>query len=501
MIRSLPLLLALTLAGCADLERRAEIDRRSSVVPNLYDQGRGARERMTIGNVTIDNESLLLGDRIEIDPHGAPLPEAAERPGAVHLRAASPQPFEHFAEQLAGILRIPVRPPGRCELAGGHGEAVPVVDLTRTALFNHSGPASEVLTRLAAAFGLSWSHDGGAIRFDCLETRVFRQAVQPDLVLTGAAGGARRSDGETILEGLKETLKLLLAGEGTFQLEPVSGDLVVRTSPVRMQEVARYLERSFARQQQLISIEVTVLTLELEGSDTVTVNLAAAFSDIVRNQPVIFQSLAGSVAGFAGVVSEVPSGMRTGTVDAVLGALSTLGRISKQEGGFIKTQSEVAGSFKRTREIYYVDSALTTEAGLTTGTQTRTQLSKIEVGFDLQVRPRLLPGGRVSVSYDLSVDELLKLETITNAQGQVVQQRPEVARRRSRESVPLAVGETLVAGGYVLDDARSDAAAPLWASVPVLGGSRSSMGSSTVSVILLTPRVANPGQPSAGLRS
>jgi hypothetical protein len=487
-------------AGCAGDERK-EIASQYAVMKPLAEEGKGARGGKANGGF-VATDTRWLGTGIFINQHGAPLPARVQHVsvenGGMGLR--------DILEMLATRTGIPIRPPAAMGKKGEGG--VGKDPLERPMPSSVNGTLETVLDRLAAYYGVSWRFQDSVIDVQRWETRTFPLAVESDLkgkVSTGTGGGKDAGDagggdgdGLAMLKDVEAAVKILVGDEGEVHLAASTGDITVETTVPRMREVERRIKEFNRAHTPNIAVTVKIIELSVSTGNDLSFSLANVIQNMAgHGQLGAFQSLAGQGNGLFGLVSagRNSAGVNIaggGSVDAVVGALSSIGEVASQEGAYITTTSDGQKSVTRQKEVPYIEST-TQILGSVSGPGQVVQKQAVKlVGFALRIKPSILPGGRIKMNFDVAADTVGKIVNVTNSAGDVTQQLVPVNRNRTEYSVNLAAGDVAVIGGYEINDVRADDAAPLAARIPLLGGHRNTAGTRIVSVIVVSPSVMAP---------
>ena len=355
------------------------------------------------------------------------------------------------------------------------------------------GALRGLLADIAARWGVYWRVHHGGIEFYKFATRTYPVGL---VTLTGkvnysiansvgspaasgtagtsgtassgsagtTGGGTLAVSGSNVLQSYQDVLsgvRTILASAGQDQGEavvsPGLGTVTVTATPPVQRMVRAYL-RGLARDaDRNVAVRVRVYQVTLSNSADYGASLSAAFENAAQSiaattSGVNLTGALGNPANGMGALSLIiPSAAKGGLpgdfagTQAVLQALDSVGRTSLVTSGSVITENGEPGPIQSAQEITYLASSGTTDTAnvgststLTPGTQT--------VGFTADFLPRILPRGRILLSYQIQLSSLISLTTVSSGGSTI--QVPDIQTQSDAQSVVLKSGQTLVMAGF-----------------------------------------------------
>ena len=355
------------------------------------------------------------------------------------------------------------------------------------------GALRGLLADIAARWGVYWRVHHGGIEFYKFATRTYPVGL---VTLTGkvnysiansvgspaasgtagtsgtassgsagtTGGGTLAVSGSNVLQSYQDVLsgvRTILASAGQDQGEavvsPGLGTVTVTATPPVQRMVRAYL-RGLARDaDRNVAVRVRVYQVTLSNSADYGASLSAAFENAAQSiaattSGVNLTGALGNPANGMGALSLIiPSAAKGGLpgdfagTQAVLQALDSVGRTSLVTSGSVITENGEPGPIQSAQEITYLASSGTTDTAnvgststLTPGTQT--------VGFTADFLPRILPRGRILLSYQIQLSSLISLTTVSSGGSTI--QVPDIQTQSDAQSVVLKSEQTLVMAGF-----------------------------------------------------
>jgi type IVB pilus formation R64 PilN family outer membrane protein len=434
----------------------------------------------------------------------------------------------------------------------------------------YEGPLSGLLDHVSGFFSVAWHYDGGTVEISHFETRTFAiealpgsQKLSSDMTGgatsggsgggssgggssggssgssgssggsgsggggSGGAGGSATSSATMELkadvdvkywEELKENLNSMLGGEGTVVLSPSLGTITVTTTPETMRTIASYVTQENERMSRQIAIDVEVYTIGLVHG--VDFNLSfAAFLRKIGGQPVTGITGAGIPTSIDNLTSALassnvailnPTSGHTGVSD-IFSALSSFSNSTRQAQFPLVTLNNRPVSVRVGEDQQYVcgyNSNTQATSGSTSSSNVivTPTVCTLNLGFSIQMAPRLLDDGRILMQYALTSNDLVGTPTLFNsvcgsgatatnctaASNGVSSGSVELVntntRSFSQQSV-LRSGSTLVIGGVNEKSLGQNANGVGSPYNFVFGGGVSNDESDTMILIAITPQV------------
>jgi general secretion pathway protein D len=175
--------------------------------------------------------------------------------------------------------------------------------------------------------------------------------------------------------------------------------------------------------------------------------------------------------GFFGVLTNFPSGTPAGfsywgrlgdDINVAIQALASDSKVRILQRPRIQTSHAVPGSFFSGSTVPYVTGFYDYYGGITGGT--RSQVTQVQVGVQLEVTPYITPEGLVVLDIYQDISQLGEFVQID--QNDV----PTTTSRTAAATLSVRDGETIMLGGYIEDNrTTSKSGVPLLKDIPGLG--------------------------------
>ena len=414
------------------------------------------------------------------------LPSKVQTPGAVTIASRDPLTLSQIAERLTVITEIEhnvqLGPNGR----GGGSEIS-----SRTLRPNYTGKLSEVLNKVAANFGVEWSFSDGKIILRDYVTRQYQVPVIPSVANGGSTVG-EASSGYTadFWTEFEASVEGILGDGVTYSISRSTGLLSVTAQVGAHADIRDYIEEVAANMTQQIAFDVNVLSVSLSETNGSGVDLSAAlaFADGQGELGI------GNPAELQG--GNVNLAIMDGNFDfnAVVNALSRQGDVS------IDTRTGVTTVNNRPVPVEVVDSfsyiaSYETETDDDTGDETVTpQPETAEVGFMLQLYPRIMNTNEIMVEYSLNLSELQSLEAFGTGDNRV--QLPEISSTNFSQQAVLENGHTLILSGFERNRVSvTKQASASTGGIFGIGSSRQAQEERVATVVMIRPRLLRSNRP------
>lgn len=426
---------------------------------------------------------------------------------------------------LPGVMQpgaaLPPLPMGMQNGAGTASQMA--LNSAHYAPISYSGNLSGLMDILAARYGLFWEPDSNnGITLFKTKTQSFRLAALPgdssmsSIVGTqstnsgsggsggsagGAAGGAQsvstssasaeqrsgiKFDGLSVWKGIEESLKAMLSIEGKVVVTPATGTVTVDDTPPVLEKVAAFIKDQNSALKRQVLLNVRVLTVELNDSDSYGINWDMVYKNISTGAGVALQSVSGLAAGNSSLAFNIvrTNGLWDGT-KVMLEALSKQGRVSQVTSASIVTINNQPAPLQVGRQRSYLASSTTTIGTAGSGNTTTLQPGVVSTGFSMSVLPHILDSEKLMLQYSADISALVGIATVTSGQSSI--QTPEVDTRNFLQRVLMNNGETLVLTGFEQFGANGGKQGIGSPDNVLLGGSVSGSQSKNMIVVLIQP--------------
>jgi type IVB pilus formation R64 PilN family outer membrane protein len=467
---------AASLAACYNKNMERAVKSR---VSQDFDETQDALDRARLPGrpvkkdlISVD-DGVWLGDISVVSEHISPLPRIFETQEGVTLMTDGAVDFDELLTQIQYLTNLTVR------------ASEDLKDLKRLSI-SYTGPLSGMLDMIAAKEGASWSYDGGVIEFYKFKTRTFiLHTLASDTNFTtnissGSEGSATLQTTSQIKEWTEigEVVKSIVK-EGNVQISPSTNSITVTAAPKVLAKVEAYIKEQNRRFVKQVAVTVKVLQVSVSKSSDYGLNLNAMFGDGRFNVQT-----SGASAAAGGISFAILSGGDAGTT-AALRAISGAGKTSLLTSAVVTARNNRVVPINNIQKFKYVSSIST----LTENTNSTTEVTPAEesIGFSMQLMPNILENGRLMLMFNMSLKELVSLDTF--ASGGTTVQLPKIEQRNFMQEIVMDSGQTAVLTGF--EKVRNNnATTGLGASeFSAVGGGNTTETSHDVLVVMLTPQI------------
>lgn len=376
---------------------------------------------------------------------------------------------------------------------------------------SYNGKLSGLLDVLAARFDVYWEPDGDSIRFFHTKSRTFRLSALPgNSSMTsnigtqssgsgssGGAGGASSAasaqmnsgitfDGLSVWTAVEDGIKTMLSPRGRVVVTPATGTITVDDAPPSLERIAKYVaDQNDALTRQVV-LNVRVLSVELNDSDSYGVNWNAVYQNIGSGVNVALNSMSG-LPGVASALSfnVVNTSSKWDGTQAMLEALSKQGRVSQVTSASIVTINNQPAPIQVGRQRSYLASSTTTLGTGGAGNTTTLVPGVVTTGFSMTVLPHILDNGRMMLQYAGDISSLVDIATVSSNGSSI--QTPEIDTRNFLQRVMISNGETLVLTGFEQFGSTNNKQGVGSPNNILLGGAAKAANNKTVLVVLIQP--------------
>ena len=459
-------------------------------------------------------DDIWLGDTSQIEYEGdKPLPSYLETEDGVTLVSNTPITLYEIGNKISQITSIKMRFAPQLEGAAkaAADKNTPTIakvgtkwsDTSRM-LLSYKGSLSGLLDEVCSYFGVWWKYENGEIYIYKYTTKTFTLYTLPTkpsmtASVSSSSGGGSITSGVSNIDlwgNIVTAVKSMLGSGSSLVTDPSSGTLTITATPVEIKKVAKFVHEQNVRLSRQVAISVKVLQVEVDEKHGFGFDLDAAFDDRTKNGGNISLDSAYGPSGLvdenAGISMKILSGEVS--VNAAMQALATQGTTTLVTSGTVTTMNNKPAPIQVVKTQNYISEYTKTNNGTVNGDaswDTTVETEEIEVGFTLDVLPRIMDHGRLMMLFSLSLSDLLSLETVyldgSEESGYV--QNPIIEERGFSQEVSLKSGETLVLSGYERVQTNSEKEGVGAVNNTFLGGHQKVEKTRSIVVILLTPVV------------
>lgn len=453
----------------------------------------------------VDKVWLPVSKVSELDYRSAPI---LNRVVSVNRRFANASDAAAYITSLTGI---PVSVSGVPT-----SQSTPALTPLQPAAQGYSGRLSGLMDILAARFGLYWEPEGEGVRLFKTKSGTFRLAALPgdSSMLSsvgtqasgsaGSTGGAASSSsaeqksgiqftGLSVWRGVEDSIKAMLTPDGRVVVTPATGTVTVDDTPPTLERVAKFVaDQNVALTRQVV-LNVRVLGIELNESNSYGINWDAVYSNLGRGFGVAMSTASGLPSPTGNLTFNIvnTSSMWDGT-RAMLEALSKQGKVSQITSASIVTINNQPAPIQVGRQRSYLASSTTTIGTGGAGNTTTLVPGTLMTGFSMSVLPHILDSGRLMLQYSGDISSLIELVTVSSDGSSI--QVPEIDTRNFLQRVMMNTGETLVLAGFEQVNLSGSKRGIGSADNIAMGGGVSTSDNRSVLVVLIQP-VMSVGEP------
>lgn len=535
-----------TLAACN--EHVVEVDKRiettlarteeyleASQIPDLPEP---------VDTVRMQND-IWLGTQSTKIAEGDPLPSWVEKEDGITVAISDQTTLPNILQEISDMTGITIR---LDDLKAEN--AVP----ENTVPVKYSGALSGLLNYLSNRFNVYWRYKDGIITFFTQETRVFTiYALPTDTTLSASMTGATMGDNGgggnansnlsvstdlKVWEGIEEGVKQVVGDKGKLSFSKVAGTITVTASPYIIRKVAGYVANWNEKLSRQVAITVRIYRVTLTNSDNYGLDIAAAFnSSWVQDLTLggAAKIAEGGTSGTGSLAMTLLKPKKFQKSKAVIQALSTQGKTAILTSSSVTTLNNKVAPVQISTSRNYLKEITVSSSGSGEDRTTDTDYSvdTLNYGFTMEILPRILDQGRLIVLFNLSITDLVDMETqniVSSSAGSsnsentetgtetgtgtnsgssseaetetTKLQLPTMKMRGFVQEIAMRSGQTLVLSGFEDLSESTNTSGIGRAKMGLLGGSAIDATSRTVLVITMTPEVLqSPLSPEALMRN
>lgn len=454
------------------------------------------------------SDKVWLGGEARRMRNGRPLPRAVEDEGVTLVSFNDLEIMEIGAlvDQTTGI---PV----------SIDDAIINRDVNRsrfplTMAIDYEGKLSTFLGRVANNFGVNWTFDGDEINFYLHPTRTYAFSLLPSSSqgeMSVSSGGGGDSEGTAGSSGsssqsltssfeidiwseLVVAIQGIVGDQGQITASRSTGTVSITASNTIQRKVADYIDLQNERlsKQVAVSVQVFNVTMDDSGELSTDFSLAGVESDEFSyaggdNSLDLPNSLGWEILKpLKGVAS----------VSGVVRMLEQKGDVSVVTTANATTLNNVPTPIQVGNQRYYVSNVQEVIDEDLNETSVDFETSSVQTGFNMQVLPRVMSGGRIALQYNIGTSELVGADDGFDrfaVNGSEVQ-LPNINNRSFTNQVMIPHGNTLVLSGFEQTTARSEKQGVGSADNWVTGGRNTASLQRDVMVVMITPVILDTGR-------
>ena len=502
-------ILGITVACSVSPEMDREMAQRAKDTLDLKQKAAVPSDPIADDVVRVKND-IWLGDTSNVEFEGEPIPSYLEGKDGITLISNRPITLYEIGSMISKITSISVRYAPELEesaIASADSNEPSMKDLgaqwtdSTKMIVNYKGPMSGLLDEVANRFSIWWKYEKNEIYFYRYITKTFviySLPTNPSLsVSVGGSGGASSISQSSSVDGLdmwgniESTITSMIRSDSNLVIDKGNGTITLTATPTDIKRVAKFVTEQNNRVSKQIAISVKVIQLTINNEDKYGLDLKAVFkpSGSIKN---IAASTAGTIDNALSNLSMGISSKRW-DVDAAMSALSQEGQANLVTSGTVTTMNNKPAPIQVVKTQNYISDVTKTNSGDSDSYDISVETEEIETGFTMSVLPRILDHGRILMFFNLTLADLLSLESVNigggkEGEGEFIQ-NPVIETRGFTQEVAMKSGETLILAGYERVEDSTDKKGVGSPENNLLGGSSSAKKARTILVIMLTPVV------------
>lgn len=453
---------------------------------------------LTIDTVRTKSE-IWLGNTSSKMSDSEPLPSRFETENAITLIGNREVNLFEIAERITALTGLLVRIDDLLLDNGGASST----GSENSAVISYAGKLSGLLDQVSSRFGIWWKYKAGVITFYEMETRTFTIYALPtdnslasNVSNSGSVEGGAGSSTSSIeysatmnaWEQITETIKNMLPSAAKMSVSSSNGIITVTAPPDTLRKVGKYVRDVNDKMSRQVAITVRVMQVTLNEAHKYGLDLDVVFNN--GSYSWALQSPEAWAAGWAakgtaqGLSFKILGNGDFKDTQGILKALSTQGDASLVTTATVTTMNNKVAPVQIARNQDYISKTETTLNGDNSTTSAETET--LNLGFNMNVLPRILDHGRLMMFFTMTLNDLLDMAEVTV--GETTLMLPSTETRGFSQEVILRSGSTLVIAGFEQMSNSMDKKGIGAANNPI-GGGFESEDNRTVLVILLTPEV------------
>lgn len=372
-------------------------------------------------------------------------------------------------------------------------------------------PLRGLLDLVTARLGLGWKYADDIATIYFLDTQVFQLYAIPGTtkMKTTVKSGAETSNssGQTtssfsadgssqetglsfesnIVRDIEKTLQTMVTpGLGRLSVSPSTGTVTITDRPDVLRMVKNYLDTENKRITRQVLLNVKVLSVQIDDSDSAGVNWNAVYESV--NSKLGFNTaFAQATGGMNSNIGIIKESSRWNGTNLIINALSSQGRVSTLSSPSVTTLNLKPAPILVGRQKTYLAEVSTTAIEGGGSSQQSLTPGTITTGFNMTLLPYLMNGPEMLLEYSMNLSALNGMDTAESGGNKI--QMPDVDNRIFSQSVRLRSGETLVLSGFdqTINNANKEGVGD--SSFWLLGGKGLGSKQRDVIVVLITPVV------------
>ncbi len=391
-----------------------------------------------------------------------------------------------------------------------------IIDKIKPLAIRYEGDISGFLDYIASVYGISWKYSDklNGISFFYYEQKIFQlNVLSGDIENKSSLQSVGQSESANNTANIMTTyssgennqwdqaiaaIKLIINTNGYIQADPVSGYVVVVTTPDLMENVSSYINSINDSSQKRIAIRVDIYDVTKAFSSNYGLDINALYKTtsasinwITGNMMTPLSNVADESASISGTIN---SGVFKGT-EFLLNTLQHMGKLTHITGSTIYTVNNRPAPLQVSTTQNYIKQITVTQTGDNDDdTQTSVTPGSLQTGYSVMVTPKITSTNKILVNVTVNLSSVISIQTRTFGKDSSNQNSVDLPTTRSKsfmQAVPLASGQTAVIAGF--QDNQNDVASNSHAAESSwwLGGAKATQSNNAMTVVLVTPYIIN----------
>ena len=380
------------------------------------------------------------------------------------------------------------------------------------------GTLEDGLNLLAAKTNLAWKWNGRTVELYKYETKTYNISALAGATTSsstvdlkgdtsgggsGASGAPSGSNSSSVgrtsklttWDEVKSYLLAQMSPDGSMAILEATGAVTIKDVPSVHKRLEKSINEINALMSKQIHLNVDVYSVSVNEGDNYGVNWTALYQKTASSAISLTGAVGTSVPNQANLAVNLFTGPLAGT-NAILSALSTLGKASLVNQFAISTLNGQPTPIASNRNFGYVKSTKVTPA-TAQGAEPSTEFvpGEISSGINMNVTPKVEPNGNVLLEYSLNLSEVEGFKSIgtKDADGNLKSgiELPTSTLKSVLQRASLKSGQTLVLSGFKQTSSKVTKQGVGDPRNILAGGSNQSTLESQYLVITVTPYVAS----------
>lgn len=301
-----------------------------------------------------------------------------------------------------------------------------------------------------------------------------------------------RSAKMALWDEIKTTVLSLMSSDGSLAISESMGTITVRDTPFVQQKVAKVVEDMNVSLTGQVYLNVDIYEVTLSDGDDLSFDWTVAWSTLGGKYGFNMSSLGGASSSTSSVSFGVLDGNFKGT-NAMIGALSTLGRTSVLNSFTVTTLNGQPAPIAVNRNIGYLKSVTRDQSGTNNNISYSMEPGNVSVGVNINVKPKILRNNQILLEYVMNLSDMERLRQVSAPDNSSMIEIPTTNSKSASQTATLKSGQTLIMSGFKQQSSTLENSGMGSSKNIFLGGKQAGTVADKYLVVTITPYVAKPG--------